>query len=135
MSVDISIGSIVSGKSGKPLKVLAINGDVLEVLSDAGSFKVRRSAILKVIPPPTADAPIPSVPRICIGAYLKRNQLKYRGKDYPAIQHCEIISRNGMDWLVKTPIGEIFNVSSHAIEVGDWEAEEITTDAEGDLWA
>jgi hypothetical protein len=51
MSVNISIGSIVSGKSGKPLKVLAVNGDVLEVLGDDGSFKVRRSAILKVIPP------------------------------------------------------------------------------------
>jgi hypothetical protein len=51
MSVNISIGSIVSGKSGKSLKVLAVNGDVLEVLGDAGSFKVRRSAILKVIPP------------------------------------------------------------------------------------
>lgn len=51
MSVNISIGSIVSGKSGKPLKVLAVNGNVLEVLGDAGSFKVRRSAILKVIPP------------------------------------------------------------------------------------
>jgi hypothetical protein len=51
MSVKISIGSMVSGKSGKPLKVLAVNGDVLEVSSDTGTFKVRRSAILKVIPP------------------------------------------------------------------------------------
>ena len=47
MSVNICIGSTVYGKSGNPLVVERIDGDILHI----GSRKVHRSAILRVDPP------------------------------------------------------------------------------------
>lgn len=58
MSVDITVGSIVFGKSGKPLQVIAIEGDVLRVSGESGYMKVRRTAILKVEPPISVRQPI-----------------------------------------------------------------------------
>jgi hypothetical protein len=55
--LEILAGSIVTGKSGKPLKVISISGDGLVLESDHGLIKARRSAILRIIsaPPPTGQ--------------------------------------------------------------------------------
>jgi uncharacterized protein YjlB len=49
-------GSIVTGKSGKPLKVIGIDGDGLVLESDTGVVKAKRSAIMRIISaPPTGQ--------------------------------------------------------------------------------
>jgi hypothetical protein len=56
--LEILEGSIVTGKSGKPLKVIGIDGDGLVLKSDTGVVKAKRSAILRVIslPPATGQS-------------------------------------------------------------------------------
>jgi hypothetical protein len=128
MSVNISIGSIVSGKSGKPLKVLAVNGNVLEVLGDAGSFKVRRSAILKVIPPRPS-------------AFKLGDRVEYIGSDfnlktqYAGTLEVWEISKNPLDgYTCLKPNGR----TTSWVKFEDLElAIEVTpniTELEGDLW-
>jgi hypothetical protein len=54
--LEILEGSIVTGKSGKPLKVISISGDGLVLESDHGLIKARRSAIVRIISaPPTSQ--------------------------------------------------------------------------------
>lgn len=52
-------GAIVTGKSGKPLKVIGVNDDVLVVGSGAEVFKVKRSAVVQVISSPLLPEPPP----------------------------------------------------------------------------
>jgi hypothetical protein len=52
--LEILEGSIVTGKSGKPLKVISIDGDGLVLESGTGIVKAKRSAILHVISSPPA---------------------------------------------------------------------------------
>jgi hypothetical protein len=69
-----------------------------------------------------APLPTPHSP-LSIGTRLKRNPQRAYGKNYPALPHCEVIGRNGLDWQVRSPSGALLNVSSYAIEHGDWEVE------------
>jgi hypothetical protein len=50
-------GSIVAGKSGKPLKVVAIDGEKVVVESGDELLRVARSAILQVLAPPKTVHP------------------------------------------------------------------------------
>jgi hypothetical protein len=52
-------GSIVTGKSGKPLKVISVDSDGLVLESDSGIVKAKRSAILRVISPPPEPTQLP----------------------------------------------------------------------------
>jgi hypothetical protein len=56
--LEILEGSIVTGKSGKPLKVISIDGDGLVLESDTGVVKAKRSAIMRIIslPPATGQS-------------------------------------------------------------------------------
>jgi hypothetical protein len=131
MSVSISIGSIVSGKSGKPLKVLAVNGDVLDVLGDTSSFKVRRSAILKVIPPRPK-------------AFKLGDRVTYIGSDfnlktqYAGTLKVWEISKNPYDgYTCLKPNGRTTSwIQFEDLElVNAIEVTPIAGEVEGDLWA
>jgi hypothetical protein len=50
--LEILKGSIVSGRSGRPLKVISVDEDILVLESDDGLVRAKRSAILRVISPP-----------------------------------------------------------------------------------
>jgi hypothetical protein len=76
MSVDITVGSIVFGKSGKPLQVIAIEGDVLRVSGESGYMKVRRTAILKVEPPISVRQPHRPT------SFNLGDRVKYIGSDF-----------------------------------------------------
>ena len=55
---------------------------------------------------------------------LRRNRLDLRhGKYAEAIEHCEVIGRNGSNWVVRSPLYESFNVSPFALTSGEWEVE------------
>jgi hypothetical protein len=47
--LEILEGSIVTGKSGKPLKVISVDGDGLVLESDTGIVKAKRSAIVQIV--------------------------------------------------------------------------------------
>ena len=49
-------GSIVIGKSGKPMKVISINGEGLVLMTDTGHVKAKLSAIISIVSQPTAQA-------------------------------------------------------------------------------
>ena len=55
---------------------------------------------------------------------LRRNRIDLRqGKYAEAIEHCEVIGRNGSNWVVRSPEHQLFNVSSFALISGEWEVE------------
>jgi hypothetical protein len=55
---------------------------------------------------------------------LRRNRIDLRqGKYAEAIEHCEVIGRNGSNWVVRSPEHQLFNVSSFALTSGEWEVE------------
>jgi hypothetical protein len=59
-----------------------------------------------------------------IGTMLRRNRIDLcQGKYAEAIEHCEVIGRNGSNWVVRSPEHQLFNVSSFALISGEWEVE------------
>jgi hypothetical protein len=61
---------------------------------------------------------------ISIGTKLRRNVERVGSKTYPALLNCEIVSSNGLDWVVRDLDGCRWNVSHHAIASGVWEIEQ-----------
>jgi hypothetical protein len=123
-------GSIVTGKSGKPLKVISIDGDGLVLESGGEVIKAKRSAILQVLSPP------PSEPAsIQIGDRLRRNaqpQTKYpskwfvdelddRPRTVPPIESATVERFSIEGYWVKTPDGRAFHVPESDAEEGTWE--------------
>jgi hypothetical protein len=127
MSVDIQIGSIVYGLSGKPLRVASVEEDILLIAGECGYRKIHRSAILKVESPPLSN-------RIQIGDRVWRNS--HSSPKYPqawfrngvnnspnlvsAIESA-IVERFSLDgaWI-KTKDGELYHVINTAFDAGDW---------------
>ena len=127
MSVDIQIGSIVYGRSGKPLRVASVEKDLLLIAGESGYRKIHRSAILKVESPQRSD-------RIQIGDRVWRNA-------HPSPKYLKSWFRNGVNnspslvsaiesatverfspdgaWI-KTKDGELYHVINTAFETGDW---------------
>ena len=63
-------------------------------------------------------------PIVEIGTMLRRNRIDLRqGKYAEAIEHCEAIGRRGLDWVVRSPSNQLFNVSPFALTSGEWEVE------------
>jgi hypothetical protein len=63
-------------------------------------------------------------PIIEIGTMLRRNRIDLcQGKYAEAIEHCEAIGRRGLNWVVRSPSNQLFNVSSFALTSGEWEVE------------
>jgi hypothetical protein len=124
--LEILEGSIVVGQSGKPLKVVAVDGEDLVLESDTGELiKADRIAVLSVLSPPPPD-------KIQVGDYLKRRfkePIQYPaallGNDsqrntygvYPIRQAVvEGLSNDGY-WVRSIDDDEIFHVPITAIEV------------------
>jgi hypothetical protein len=63
------------------------------------------------------------VPSIEIGTKLRRNVQQIGRKIYPALANCQVVSINGLDWVVRDNDGSSWNVSHYALESGIWEIE------------
>ena len=122
-------GSIVAGKSGKPLKVVAIDGEKVVVKSGDELLRVARSAILKVLSPP------PSEPTgIEIGDRLWRNgqqktkcpkawfmdEVDDRPPTVPEIESATVERFSSEGYWARTPDDRLFHVPESAIEEGTW---------------
>jgi hypothetical protein len=83
--------------------------------------------ILEPIPSicdPSAVAVSTPTPNVEIGTRLRRNRIKVAANRYvEVILNCEVIGRNGLNWTVQSPQGNRYNVSSAALEGGEWEIE------------
>lgn len=132
--VEILEGSIVAGKSGKPMKVVRVDGNGLVLESETGIVKAKRSAIVEVLSSP------PSQPQpIQIGDRLRRLPAKrtpyparWFGEDLkgqplpdtrPSVSEVEgVVTGFAVDGGVKvrTDDGRNFRVSQVAIELGEW---------------
>jgi hypothetical protein len=66
----------------------------------------------------------PSIGSITIGTKLHRNVQQIGRKVYPALPNCEVVSVNGLDWVVKDTEGCRWNVSHHALASGVWEIDD-----------
>jgi hypothetical protein len=63
---------------------------------------------------------------IDIGSHLRRNRVKLSNGGFAeAIEDCKVIDRCGLNWIVRSPEGAIYNVSSFALEQGEWEIAEV----------
>jgi hypothetical protein len=58
-----------------------------------------------------------------IGTKLRRNAQQLGRKTYPALANCQVVSMNGLDWVVRDNEGASWNVSHYALESGIWEIE------------
>jgi hypothetical protein len=58
-----------------------------------------------------------------IGTKLRRNPHQIGQKTYAALVNCQVVSVNGLDWVVRDRDGSSWNVSHHALESGIWEIE------------
>jgi hypothetical protein len=63
------------------------------------------------------------VSAIEIGTRLRRNVQQIGRKTYPALANCQVVSANGLDWVVRDRDGYSWNVSHHALASGVWEIE------------
>jgi hypothetical protein len=63
-----------------------------------------------------------------IGTKLRRNVHQLGRKTYPALANCQVVSANGLDWVVRDGEGYSWNVSHHALASGVWEIEGDLTD-------
>jgi hypothetical protein len=63
-----------------------------------------------------------------IGTKLRRNVQQLGQKTYPALANCQVVSANGLDWVVRDGEGYSWNVSHHALASGVWEIEGDLTD-------
>ena len=58
-----------------------------------------------------------------IGSKLRRNEHKVGRKTYAALANCQVVSTNGLDWVVIDSDGRTWNVSHHSLASGVWEIE------------
>ena len=58
-----------------------------------------------------------------IGSKLRRNEHKVGRKTYAALANCQVVSTNGLDWVVIDSDGGTWNVSHHTLASGVWEIE------------
>jgi hypothetical protein len=119
-------GSIVAGKSGKPLEVVAIDGEKVVVKSGSELLRVARSAILQVLSPQTTG--------IEIGDRLRRNaqpQTKYpkawfvnevddQPPTVPEIESATVERFSSEGYWARTPDDRLFHVPESVIEEGTW---------------
>ena len=68
----------------------------------------------------------PDLDPVCaieIGTKLQRHVQQIGQKTYPALANCQVVSANGLDWVVRDREGYSWNVSHHALASGVWEIE------------
>jgi hypothetical protein len=67
-----------------------------------------------------------------IGNKLRRNEHKVGRKTYAALANCQVVSTNGLDWVVIDSDGGTWNVSHHALASGVWEIERDSANVVGE---
>ncbi len=126
----LALGVIVTGKSGKPLTVIGVDGDGLVLESDSGILKAKRSAILNVLMSPPIEPP-----EIQIGDRLRRNvqpQIKYpqkwflcevddRSRTVPPLKSATVERFSPSGYWVRTAADALYHVPENAIDDGTWE--------------
>jgi hypothetical protein len=60
---------------------------------------------------------------IVVGTKMRRNARRIHGKDYSELVNCQVVGLNGMDFVVQSAGGSLFNVSNYSIDSGFWEIE------------
>jgi hypothetical protein len=130
MLLKILPGSIVCGKSGTPLRAVAIDGDIVVTESSKGLARVKRSAILRILsPPPAPDRPLK------IGDRLRRKpaiKIHYPKKWHEgavdersmvcgSIATATIIKFSDSGYWLLTPDKRKFHVSPECLADGVWE--------------
>jgi hypothetical protein len=60
---------------------------------------------------------------IVVGTKMRRNARRIHGKDYSDLVNCQVVGLNGMDFVVQSAGGALFNVSNYSIDSGFWEIE------------
>jgi len=73
-----------------------------------------------------------SAREIEIGSKLRRNAHKVGRKTYAALTNCQVVSANGLDWVVIDSDGRTWNVSHHALASGVWEIERDSANVVGE---
>jgi hypothetical protein len=127
MSVNVQVGSIVYGRSEKPLQVAAVEGDILLIFAGSGYRKIHKSAILSADLPQLSNH-IQIGDRVWRNSHLRPkypktwfvNGVNKSPKIVSAIESAivERFSRDGV-W-VKTKDGELYHVIKAAFETGEW---------------
>jgi hypothetical protein len=62
-------------------------------------------------------------PIVVVGTKMRRNARRIHGKDYSEVVNCQVVGLNGMDFVVQSAGGSLFNVSNYSIDSGFWEIE------------
>jgi hypothetical protein len=78
--------------------------------------------------PTEPDEDLETISPIQLGTKLRRNALNVGRKTYFALSNCEVISTNGLDWVVRDPSGDTYNVSHSSFESGEWDVEQLDAD-------
>jgi hypothetical protein len=78
--------------------------------------------------PTEPDEDLETISPIQLGTKLRRNALNVGRKTYSALSNCEVISTNGLDWVVRDPSGDTYNVSHSSFESGEWDVEQLDAD-------
>ncbi len=113
-------GSIVAGKSGKPLKVVVKSGDDL--------LRVARSAILQVLSPATETTGIEIGDRLWRNGQQKAkypkawfvNEVDDRPPTVPEIESATVERFSSEGYWARTPDDRLFHVPESATEEGTW---------------
>jgi hypothetical protein len=119
-------GSIVTGKSGKPLKVISVDGDGLVLESDTGVVKAKHSAIVRVLSPPEPEG-IEIGDRLARGTLGKKpypkgwfpNGIDDRPTTIDAIS-ATVTGFSADGYWASTDEGRQYHISEYSIECGDW---------------
>jgi hypothetical protein len=121
-------GSIVCGKSGAPLKVVAIDGEKVVVKSGDELLRVARSAILQVLSsPPPEPTGIEIGDRLARGTLGKKpypkgwfpNGIDDRPTTVDAIS-ATVTGFSADGYWANTDEGKRYHISEYSIECGDW---------------
>ncbi len=99
---------------------------IVEAIEPLGTQSNHNEAI-PVLATEEIEIEEPSIGSIAIGIKLRRNVQEVGRKVYPALPNCEVVSSNGLDWVVKDADGCRWNVSHHALATGVWEIEDDLT--------
>jgi hypothetical protein len=81
-----------------------------------------RLAVEAMIAPPDLSIVAVQDP-IVVGTKMRRNARRIHGKDYSELVNCQVVGLNGMDFVVQSAGGSLFNVSNYSIDSGFWEIE------------
>jgi hypothetical protein len=100
----------------------------LEIEANQSESEIQVIHLQPFEPPSEPDEDLETISPIQLGTKLRRNVLNVGRKTYFALSNCEVISTNGLDWVVRDPSGDTYNVSHSSFESGEWDVEQLDPD-------